>query len=273
MTDAAFREAYRLHKDVLYRFAHRMSGSGAAAEDIVQDAYLALWRNSAVFDPARGALRAFLLGVARNVALQTVRLRFEPLTVLGVQAGWTLLGPSKYPVISPVRIGDTVALDLLVNPATGQRIVEYLTLRRVVFDRLLDAGAPRDFSIADVNLTVENPRVWTDGKFEEATADNSASLAAHILWFFLPEGAFEISLWPEPALGFHKAGVIGAKTLTFHDGGSEYRVESSSRIVPGEGLYNVYVLRDPDWGPGPGKAGFALGCADKPKQLSLTKPQ
>lgn len=73
MTDAAFREAYRLHKDVLYRFARRMTGSGVAAEDIVHDAYLALWRNSAAFDPARGTLRAFLLGVARNVALQRVR--------------------------------------------------------------------------------------------------------------------------------------------------------------------------------------------------------
>src|ERR1035438_3959409 len=73
MTDAAFREAYRLHKDVLYRFARRMTGSGAAAEDIVQDTFLALWRNSAVFDPARGSLRAFLLGVARNLTLQRVR--------------------------------------------------------------------------------------------------------------------------------------------------------------------------------------------------------
>ena len=121
------------------------------------------------------------------------------------------------------------------------------------------AGAPRDFSPADVNLTIEKPRVWTNGKFEEATAGNTGGLSAHILWFYLPEGAFEISLWPEPTLGFQKAGVVGAKTLTFHEGGSEYRVESSSQIVPAEGLFNVYVLRDPDWGPGPGKDGFALG--------------
>jgi hypothetical protein len=199
---------------------------------------------------------------------QTVRLRIEPLTVLGVQQGWTQLAPSKYPVISPVRIGETVAFDLLVNPATGQKIVEYLTLRSRAFEDLRAAGPPRDFSPADLHLTIQNPRVWTNGKFEEVTAGNSASLAAHILWFFLPEGAFEISLWPEPALGFHKAGVVGAKTLTFHDGGSEYRVESSCQIVPADGLFNVYVLHDPDWGPGPGKAGFALGGADKPKQLS-----
>ena len=90
MTDAAFREAYRLHKDMLYRFARRMTGSGFAAEDIVQDAYLALWRNSAAFDPARGTLRAFLLGVARNVALQRVR-RDRPWEELDEASG--LAGP------------------------------------------------------------------------------------------------------------------------------------------------------------------------------------
>jgi hypothetical protein len=201
---------------------------------------------------------------------QTVRLRIEPLTLLSAPAGWTLLAPSKYPVIPQVRIGETVAFDLLVNPA-GQKIVEYLTLRSEAFERLRATSAPHDFSPADVDLTIENPRVWTNGKFEEATADNSDGIAAHILWLFLPEGAFEISLWPEPALGFQKAGVVAAKTITFHDGSSEYRVESSAQIVPGEGLYNVYVLHDPDWGPGPGKEGFALGGAGKPKQLSVTK--
>jgi len=32
-----------------------------------------------------------------------------------------LLAPPKYPVIPNLKVGDTVALDLLVNPATGQK--------------------------------------------------------------------------------------------------------------------------------------------------------
>jgi len=73
MTEAAFRDAYRDHKDVVYRFARRMTGSPAAAEDIVQDSYLALWRNDAVYRPERGSLRSFLIGIARNLALQRMR--------------------------------------------------------------------------------------------------------------------------------------------------------------------------------------------------------
>ena len=52
MTDAEFREAYRQHKDMLYRFAWRMTGSAAAAEDLVQDCFLTLWRNAAVYNRA-----------------------------------------------------------------------------------------------------------------------------------------------------------------------------------------------------------------------------
>src|ERR1039458_1551174 len=40
MTDAEFREAYGQHKDMLHRFAWRMTGSAAAAEDLVQDCFL-----------------------------------------------------------------------------------------------------------------------------------------------------------------------------------------------------------------------------------------
>ncbi len=81
MTDAEFQAVFDEHKDAVYRFAWRMSGSPAAAEDITQDAFVGLLRNPDRFDPARGTLRAFLLGIARNLALKRWRNehRFEPL--------------------------------------------------------------------------------------------------------------------------------------------------------------------------------------------------
>ena len=81
MTDAEFQGAFDQHKDAVYRFAWRMSGSSTAAEDITQDVFVALLRHRDRFDPARGAMRAFLLGIARNVALKHWRAqhRLEPL--------------------------------------------------------------------------------------------------------------------------------------------------------------------------------------------------
>jgi RNA polymerase sigma-70 factor, ECF subfamily len=73
MTDADFREAYERNKDLLFRFARRMTGSNETAEDIVQECFLRLWRDSAAYDPARGSLRSFLLGVTRNLTLKGMR--------------------------------------------------------------------------------------------------------------------------------------------------------------------------------------------------------
>jgi RNA polymerase sigma-70 factor (ECF subfamily) len=81
VTDAEFQTIFDLHKDAVYRFAWRMSGSPAAAADITQDVFVGLLRYPDRFDPARGTLRTFLLGIARNLALKHWRAehRFEPL--------------------------------------------------------------------------------------------------------------------------------------------------------------------------------------------------
>jgi RNA polymerase sigma-70 factor (ECF subfamily) len=73
MKEADFSHAYYRHKDVVFRFARRMGGSDAVAEDIVHDCYAALWSKRAVFDSNRGSLRTFLIGVARNLLLKRIR--------------------------------------------------------------------------------------------------------------------------------------------------------------------------------------------------------
>jgi RNA polymerase sigma-70 factor (ECF subfamily) len=68
---------YRRRQVGIYRFALQMSGSKPIAEDVTQEVFLFLMRQAHVFDPARGAVGAFLLGVARNLVLR--RLRVEQL--------------------------------------------------------------------------------------------------------------------------------------------------------------------------------------------------
>lgn len=65
---------YRRRQGNVYRFAFQMSGSKSIAEDVTQEVFLFLMREGEVFDPARGSLSAFLLGVARNHVLRRLRV-------------------------------------------------------------------------------------------------------------------------------------------------------------------------------------------------------
>jgi RNA polymerase sigma-70 factor (ECF subfamily) len=62
----AFAACYRRFRPDVYRFAAHMTGSAATAEDIVQDVFLAVIRDIRRFDPGRGSLLGWLLGITRN---------------------------------------------------------------------------------------------------------------------------------------------------------------------------------------------------------------
>jgi RNA polymerase sigma-70 factor (ECF subfamily) len=64
--EEAFTLLYRRYQAAMYRFALRMTGNTWAAEEIVQDVFMTLMRDPKKYDPTRGALGAFLYGVARN---------------------------------------------------------------------------------------------------------------------------------------------------------------------------------------------------------------
>jgi RNA polymerase sigma-70 factor (ECF subfamily) len=66
----AFTALYRRHQGPLYRFALLRCGSGDAAADIVQEAFMGLLTGRFSYDPLRGQLQHFLFGVARNLALK-----------------------------------------------------------------------------------------------------------------------------------------------------------------------------------------------------------
>ena len=70
----ALAQLYRRRQASVYRFALQMSGSKTVAEDVTQEVFLFLMREGHVFDPERGALSAFLLGVARNYVLRRLRV-------------------------------------------------------------------------------------------------------------------------------------------------------------------------------------------------------
>jgi RNA polymerase sigma-70 factor, ECF subfamily len=72
--EAAFLVLYQRHRDAVFRFAYRLTGSVAVAEDVTHDCFLSLIKAPERFDPSRAvALRTYLYAAARNLALKHLR--------------------------------------------------------------------------------------------------------------------------------------------------------------------------------------------------------
>lgn len=70
---AAFDELYRRYAGVAMGVAYRLTGQHALAQDVVHDAFLAIWRAPEAFDPARGAFRTFLLSLVHHRGVDAIR--------------------------------------------------------------------------------------------------------------------------------------------------------------------------------------------------------
>jgi RNA polymerase sigma-70 factor, ECF subfamily len=82
---AAFAAVYDLHADVVFGSVLRFLRDRELAEEVVQDAFLAMWRNAAHYVPDAGSALGWLLGIARNKSIDRLRAsaRRPRLVVLG----------------------------------------------------------------------------------------------------------------------------------------------------------------------------------------------
>jgi RNA polymerase sigma-70 factor (ECF subfamily) len=72
---AAFEVIYDRHADAAFSLALRMCRQRALAEDVVQEAFLSLWRSGARYDRGRGSVRTWTLGIVHNRAIDAIRRR------------------------------------------------------------------------------------------------------------------------------------------------------------------------------------------------------
>ncbi len=62
----AFEIVFDRHAGPAFSLAYRMCGRRARAEDIVQEAFLSIWRSGARYDRARGSVRSWILSTVHN---------------------------------------------------------------------------------------------------------------------------------------------------------------------------------------------------------------
>jgi hypothetical protein len=184
---------------------------------------------------------------------------------LGVPVGRPLFPFREAP--DSVAVGDVIAVDLMMNQQTNQKIVDYVVIQGPSqpwsFDRLpvqrefaYTPGTPRDFSVEDASLRLADPRVnitfhaMPDGRLVETTFAGEGEVSGPAVWFSLPNRArLILSLVPHPELGFRKAGEVRGTSLTFKLGTDILTLNSAKTIAPGDAPFNLYVLQEPEWRP------------------------
>jgi hypothetical protein len=143
--------------------------------------------------------------------------------------------------------GDTVELDLLVNPKTGVRVVDVI---RVATDRArLWQAQPRDFTLDSVEIAVSDPRLVVNGAMlQSVRAQRSVSGA--LVWFYVPgRGRFVLSLVPRAGYDFRKIGLIEGNRASFDFRGEHFEWVSSTPLVGSGGDWFAWVLFDPNYTP------------------------
>jgi RNA polymerase sigma-70 factor (ECF subfamily) len=71
--ERAVDSLYDRYSGIAFGLAFRMLNDRMAAEDVVQDAFVALWRHGRSFDPDRGQVKSWLLRIVRNRAIDRLR--------------------------------------------------------------------------------------------------------------------------------------------------------------------------------------------------------
>lgn len=73
--ESAMAVLYDRYSSLVYAVALRVLGDTGAAEDVLQEVFMQLWRNPAAFDSSRGNLGAWLGVITRNRAIDGLRKR------------------------------------------------------------------------------------------------------------------------------------------------------------------------------------------------------
>lgn len=88
----------------VYGLALTIVGDPATAEDVAQETFIRAWRHAGAYDARRGRVATWLLAIARNIAIDALRLRrsepFDPQALVALQITSTEAPPEERGVVA-----------------------------------------------------------------------------------------------------------------------------------------------------------------------------
>jgi hypothetical protein len=179
---------------------------------------------------------------------------------------------TKYTQPITLNNGDTIALDVLLDPHTGAKLVDFFqiltdesNMRRFQIstgqsdtrDFQVSAAEPikppnpdqlkaeaRSLTVDDLTLTVTDFEVWLNG---EKIKGSGGGVGGRYIWLGIPKAGRAIFTLATPPAGsgLEQTAIVNKNRLIFWINGAQYEWISKSRIVPADGSFHVWMKFDP----------------------------
>jgi len=160
-SEDAFGALYERWNPSVYRFALHMSGDQHIAEEVTQDTFMTLIRRPSMFDESRGALVAWLLGIARNMTRRALGAAPDE---EGLDEGVELASPSD--VLGDLtrrEAIDAVRQAVVSLPATYREVVVLCDLQEMDYR---DAAVALDCPVGTVRSRLHRARAMLMAKLQ-----------------------------------------------------------------------------------------------------------
>jgi RNA polymerase sigma factor (sigma-70 family) len=126
--ERAFRRLFRRYAGQANALALRVTGAPFLAEEAVQEAFVAAWEQAGTYDPSRGSVRAWLMGMVHNRAVDLVRREASQRRRADLVAAEVAEDPAEGVVadLSARGEGERVRQALAGLPAEQRRVIELM---------------------------------------------------------------------------------------------------------------------------------------------------
>jgi len=184
----AFTALYRRRQVGIYRFALHMCGSAAIAEDVTQEVFMTLVRESQIFDPARGTLAGYLYGIARNQVLRRLEKERPFVAIVDDGEGESATSAAQFvsaddPLaeLSRHELIDSVRQAVLSLPAHYREVVVLCELHEMSY---AEAAATLDCAVGTVRSRLHRARALLVERLREAQQSDAHPVPADPLRCF-----------------------------------------------------------------------------------------
>jgi RNA polymerase sigma-70 factor, ECF subfamily len=168
----ALAEAFDRLAPTVYRGALRVLGDDGAAQDIVQEVFVELWRHPGRYDPTAGTLHTYLTMLARHRAVDLVRSELR--RVARQEHSYRLApgqpDPSPAEEIMASEVADAVRGAIQLLPETQRRVIELVYFAGLTCrDAAKAAGIPEGTAKSRLRLAIAKLETMLDRQLLESS--------------------------------------------------------------------------------------------------------